>query len=415
VSAPYTPPFGGSYFGLLRRNRDFRLLYFAVLISLVGDWFLVVALLDLVLERTGQATLASLVIVGFNLPVFLITPWAGTQVDKVDRRKLMVGVDLLRTAAALLPLVATMQGRLLFAYAGVALISLGSAYFDPAADAAVPNLVAPEDLGRANALFGAAWGTMMAAGSSLGGLVTVYYGREVSFVVNALSFFASALLLLAIRAPFSEKATAEKPSLPFGQALREAVRYTRDKPRVLALVFGKSGYGVAAGVVSLLSVLGRQGQFGGPAGAQGISVLLSARGIGAVLGPFVLRALVQGGDRMNLAIGPCIALFGLGYLGLSLSGALWVGAASVVLAHIGGAGQWMAATYGLQREVPDELRGRVFALDYGLVTLTISLSSLATGIFADRYGASPVVMALSALAVVWAGIWLSMTWRLWRL
>src|SRR3954452_8116682 len=108
---------------LLRTNRDFRLLYFGSLISLGGDWFLTVALLDLVLQLTGSATLASLMLLCQTLPIFLITPIAGHTVDKVDRRKLMIAVDLLRIGACLLPLLARTPGTLPFAYAGVILIS----------------------------------------------------------------------------------------------------------------------------------------------------------------------------------------------------------------------------------------------------------------------------------------------------
>lgn len=385
---------------------------------MAGDWFLTVALLDLVLELTGRAALATLVMVVMNLPVFLVAPWAGTQVDKLDRRKLMIVVDIVRTGAALLPLLATTPSRLIFAYAGVCLISVGAAYFEPAADAALPNVVAPEDLGRANTLLGSAWGTMMAAGATLGGLVTVYFGRTASFVVNALSFFVSGLLLLMVRAPFSEDEAHKRPPKP-QQAVREsigeALKYTRTHPRVLALVIGKGGYGFVAGAVALLTVFGQQGLLGGPSGPKGIALLLTARGVGALVGPFLLRVFVRKNELLNFAVGPCIATFGIGYLGLALGHDIWFGAACVLLAHGGGAAQWLAATFGLQREVPDALRGRIFAIDYGLVTLMLSTSSLIAGICADRYGARPVVMALSGLAVVWAGVWLMFTRHLWRL
>src|SRR3954453_8223597 len=91
---------------LLRTNRDFRLLYFESMISLGGDWFLTVALLDLVLQLTGSATLASLMLLCQTLPIFLVTPIAGRAVDRMDRRKLMITVDLIRAIACLLPLFA---------------------------------------------------------------------------------------------------------------------------------------------------------------------------------------------------------------------------------------------------------------------------------------------------------------------
>src|SRR5258705_5486926 len=86
------------YWRLLRHNRDFRLLYTGMLISLGGDWFLTVALLDLVLQLTGSATLASLMLLCQSLPIFLVTPIAGRAVDRIDRSKLMIAVDLIRAS-----------------------------------------------------------------------------------------------------------------------------------------------------------------------------------------------------------------------------------------------------------------------------------------------------------------------------
>src|SRR6185369_8918151 len=111
------------YLRLLRTNRDFRLLYTGTLVSLGGDWFLTVALLDLVLQLTGSATLASLMLLCQTLPIFFFTPIAGHAIDRVDRRRLMIAVDLLRVGACLVPLLARTPAMLPFAYAGVIAIS----------------------------------------------------------------------------------------------------------------------------------------------------------------------------------------------------------------------------------------------------------------------------------------------------
>src|SRR5438552_5661796 len=183
------------YLQLLRRNRDFRLLYAGTLISLGGDWFLTVALLDLVLQLTGSATLASLMLLCQSLPIFLFTPIAGHTIDRVDRRKLMIAMDVMRTAACLIPLLSRSPALLPFAYLDVILISIGSAYFEPASQAALPNIVAPKDLGPANVLMGSTWGTMLAVGAALGGLVTMRLGRDLAFIIDAASFLFSAVIL----------------------------------------------------------------------------------------------------------------------------------------------------------------------------------------------------------------------------
>ena len=90
----------------------------------------------------------------------------------------MIVVDLVRTGACLLPLLARTPAMLPFAYAGVILISIGSAYFEPASQAALPNIVAPEDLGPANVLMGSTWGTMLAVGAAIGGAVTMRFGTR---------------------------------------------------------------------------------------------------------------------------------------------------------------------------------------------------------------------------------------------
>ncbi|HSP33431.1 MAG TPA: MFS transporter, partial [Thermoanaerobaculia bacterium] len=359
------------YWRLLRTNRDFRLLYAGAMISLGGDWFLTVALLDLVLQLTGSAFLASLMLLCQSLPVFFFTPIAGHVVDRVDRRKLMIGVDIMRTGACLLPLLARTPAMLPFAYAGVILISIGSAYFQPASQAALPNIVAPEELAPANILMGSTWGAMLAVGAAIGGLVTAKLGRDISFVVDSASFLVSALILSRMRGSFSEirdprfeirsGSTNPESRISILESVRETLRYAKAHPRVLALLTTKGGYGVAAGVIAMLSVFGKEVFH---AGALGIGLLFAARGLGALLGPFLLRFFARNDDAQYRSIVACVLVFGAGYCGLALSPNLTVGLFAIFFAHLGGGASWQISTYGLQRETPDYIRGRVFAADY---------------------------------------------------
>ncbi len=399
------------YLGMLRRNRDFRLLYVATLISLAGDWFATVALLDLVLELTGSATLAALVVVGQTLPVFFTSPLAGPLIDRVDRRRLMVLVDLVRSVAALLPILAFRPGLLPVLYLGVVLVAIGGACYDPAATAALPNLVEQKDLGRANVLIGSTWGTMLMVGSALGGLVTMKLGRNAAFLIDGLSFLVAALLVARIRAPFSEKRAEGHRAAPLLESLREAIRYARERPRVLALLVSKGGYGLGAGVVASLGLFGKEVFH---AGATGIGVLFCGRGIGALCGPFLMRGLVRDPNRQIRLIAACIFLFGLGYIGLAFAPSLALGTLAVMVAHLGGGAQWQTSTYHLQREVPDSIRGRIFAADFGLVTLTMSGSSLASGLLADRLGAVRATAITASLCLLWAVCWGGLTYRLWQ-
>ena len=91
---------------------------------------------------------------------------------------------------------------------------------------------------------------------------------------------------------------------------------------------------------------------------------------------------------------------------LPLAPVLVLGAACVLIAHLGGGAQWMLSSYGLQRAAPDRLRGRVFSFDYGLVTLTIALSTLLTGILAERLTPGVTTWVIVGLATLAAGGWL---------
>ncbi len=390
---------------LLRRNRDFRRLFFASVISLGGDWFLFVALGGLVLEATGKAAAVGIMICAQELPIFLATPWAGWLADRFDRRWLMVVCDLARTVICFAFLTVG-PSNLWLAYLLLACLSLFAAVFDPAQQAALPNVVDPDDLPTANALGGSLWGTMLAVGAAIGGVVATIFGRNVAFTVDAVSFAVSALLLLGVRRAFSAPREHEE-HIGIVEATRETVGYARRDARVWALVSVKFGFGAAAGVLALIAVFARQVFH---AGDVGFGLMMAARGVGALVGPFLGHRLAGPGHRRLLAvIALSLATFGIGYASLGLATGLWLAAGSVLIAHLGGGSQWVLSSYGLQRLVPDRIRGRIFAFDFALITLSLGVSSLGAAWLADRIGPRPAVAIAGGVALLWAGIWWLLT------
>jgi MFS family permease len=392
-------------FDLLRRNRDFRRLFFASVISLGGDWFLFVALGGLVLEVTGKAAAVGIMICAQEVPVFLATPWAGWLADRFDRRRLMVVCDLAR-AVICVAFLTVGPSNLWLAYTLLACLSLFAAVFDPAQQAALPNVVDAQDLPTANALGGSLWGTMLAVGAAVGGVVATIFGRNVAFTVDAVSFLFSALLLLGVRRPFSTPREHDE-HIGILEATTETVAYARRDRRVWALVSVKFGFGAAAGVLALIAVFARQVFH---AGDVGFGLMMAARGVGALVGPFFGHRLAGPGHRRLLpVIALSLATFGIGYASLGLAPGLWLAAGSVLLAHLGGGAQWVLSSYGLQRLVPDHIRGRIFAFDFALITLSLGLSSLAAAWLADRIGPRPAVAIAGGIALLWAGIWWILT------
>ena len=391
---------------LLRRNRDFRRAYLSSMISLGGDWFLLVALFGLVYDLTDSALAVAFLLAAQDLTYFVVSPFMGVLADRVDRKHLMVVADLARALLCIGFLFTQSESLVWVVYPLLAAMACFSAAFEPASAAALPNLVDQEDLATANALSGALWGTMLAVGAALGGVVTAILGRNAAIVIDALSFVASAALLLRIQRSFQEKRGGQAPTR-VREATIQTVRYARRDHRVLALLAVKFGWGLAGGVLVLVPVLAK-GEF--DAGEVGIGLLLAARGIGAIIGPFVGRAFLGEKDRrLFLTIGIALGVFGTGYMFLGVVPGLLLALPAVMLAHIGGGAQWMLSSYGLQKIVPDHIRGRIFAFDGMLVTLTFGISSLVTGWLAEVYGAQVAAVVMGGIAVVWAAAWMWLT------
>jgi MFS family permease len=312
----------------------------------------------------------------------------------------MITADIVRAALALGLLLVDSPGQLALVYVLLAGIGSLTAVFEPTSNASVPNLVDPEDLPAANILMGAAWGTMLAVGGALGGIVAATLGRDAAFIGDALSFVISALLILRIRRSFSEARTDEHPSLR--EAVVETVRYARRDRRVLALLSSKASFGVFGVAVALLPVLSLS-VF--RAGDRGTGILLAARGVGALVGPFLARRATSELRLLFGAIAVAFAVFGASYWLVALSGSLATAAIFVLAGHLGGGAQWTLSTYGLQRIVPDRIRGRVFSFDFGLVTLSMSASILLGGWASDRFGVQAVIQVVGLLGIAWGVVW----------
>jgi predicted MFS family arabinose efflux permease len=389
---------------LLRRNRDFRALFFASVISLGGDWFLWVAINGLIFETTHKALYVGLAILAQESAFFLASPIGGALADRIDRRKLMIACDLARAVVCVAFLLVGPE-TIWLAYVLLPVLATFAAPFDPAFSAATPNVVDPEDLPAANALNGSLWGTMLAVGAGLGGVISAVFGAPTAFLVDAGSFLVSAALLSSIKRRFSEatEATTEHPGIV--EATRETWQFARRDHRVLSLLAVKFGFGAAAGLLALIPVMALDKDVF-HAGNIGFGILMAARGVGALIGPFLGHRIAGPGHRRLFpAIGLSLAVFGLGYLAMGQAPSLAIAAVMICVAHLGGGSQWMLSTYGLQVLVPDHIRGRIFGFDYMLITLSLSVSALIASAVADQIGAPITVTILGGVAVTWAAVW----------
>ena len=405
------------YIDLLRRNRSFRQLWLGQVVSQMGDWFNTIALYTIILQLTGSGRDVGLLLVARFVPSFLFGPISGVVADRFSRQKIMIWSDLLRALVVLGFLFVRRADQLWIIYV-LTVLQLGlSTFFEPAKTAAIPSVVEDRELVAANAISSVTWSAMLTMGAAIGGIMTSAFGTDVAFVLDAATYLLSAALIASIRVPKRKKRERQKLSL--GRALGitetiEGIRYVKDRPRVLALLLVKPAWGLGGGILTLLAVFGERIFPVGKNAAGGIGVLFAARGIGTAVGPIVARRIAgEGNRRMQAAIGISFLIGGVFYILFGVSMSLVFALIVLGIAHCGGSILWVFSTVMLQRSVADNFRGRVFAAELALLTLTMAASNYVTGEFLDR-GFSPrwVTVGIGMLFIM-PGIWWFLTQRWW--
>jgi len=285
-----------------------------------------------------------------------------------------------------------------------------AAFFEPARNSVLPNITGQRDLLRANTLASATWCLNLAIGATLGGVVGALLGRYAVFMLNAASFLASALWIS--RMHFAEPHVAGAP--PFHarelvdfSPILEGLRYIRGDARVFSTVFVKCGIGLAGANNVILPLMGAHTfpvQWSGLASERGailgMSLLVGARGVGALFGPIIGGAWAGEREtrlRTGILLGFLVAA--AGYMSLSVAPSIGLAIACVVLANFGMSSNWVFSTTLLQTCTEDRFRGWVFAAEIGLLTLTIAISGYLAGV-ANDWGVPVRVLAFVNGAVI---------------
>lgn len=398
TSKPLETTRPAGYIELLRGNRDFRQVWLGQVVSQMGDWFDTIALYTIILNLTGSGRAVGLLLVARFVPSFVFGSLSGVVADRFSRRTIMIVSDLLRAVVVLGFLFVRRADQLWIIYF-LTVLQLGlSTFFEPAKTAVIPSIVSDRELVAANAISSVTWSAMLTLGAAIGGVVTGKFGTDVAFILDALTYLLSAALIASVRLP--KRPPREKQKLSLSRALGigetiEGARYVKRRPRVLALLLVKPAWGLGGGILTLLAVFGEKIFPIGKDAATGIGVLFAARGIGTAVGPIVARRIAgEGNRRMLTTIGIAFLVASLFYMTFGVATSFVVALVVLGLAHCGGSILWVFSTVLLQREVEDNFRGRVFAAELALLTLTMAVSNYATGELLDRFRLSPRAVAV---------------------
>jgi MFS family permease len=384
----------GSYARLVQRNRNFRRLWLAQIVSEIGDWFYTLAIYTLLLQLTGHAGSVALALVLQVLPQTLVGPTAGVVNDRLRRKRVMIAADLIRFGIVLCMLLVRSRSMVWLVYPLLVAETVMAAFFEPARNAVIPNIADSEEVLVANTLSSATWSVNLLIGASIGGVVAAFFGRDAVFILNALSFLASAVLISGMRfsEPHAEAAAPLKAHdlVDFSPVL-EGIHYIRSHPTLLPTVFAKAGELMIGPSWVIFTVMGasefaihRRGMDQAGQAMLGMSILIAGRALGALVGPLIAARWAGYSDR-RLRFG---MLFGylavaVGYVEVGATRSVWLASLGALVAHAGGSTVWVFSTTLLQLHAEDQFRGRVFSADLGLGSLSVAVTAYLAGVVLD--------------------------------
>ncbi len=407
------------YLELIRKNQNFRDLWIGQVISLLGDWFDLIASASLISYLTGSGlAIGSLFVVRMLAP-FLVSPLAGVLADRFNRKKLLIAADLLRGVVVLGFLFVRTPEQIWLLYVITAIQLALSGFFFPTRNAIIPDIVSRSELGAANAISTTTWSVMLSLGAAVGGIVAGEWGNYPAFVVDSISFFCSAFFISRIvythhleLLPESER-SEQSISAAFRQYV-EGLKYLKDHADILAIALQKSAVSFfVIGAFQVIQVaLAEQVFVIGENGGTSLGFIYAVAGIGTGVGPIAARFFTHdhhGRVRLVLTLSYVAGVLGL-IMAAPLAGFGMV-LVGVFINSLGRGSIWTFSTQLLLELVPDKVRGRVFSSEFAMLTLSNAVSSAIGGWALDSagMGISEILWWMAALLVIPGVLWLAWT------
>jgi MFS family permease len=382
------------------RQRDYSLLWFGGFISQLGDFVLFVGLPYEIYRRTGSTLATAGMVLAFLVPQILFGSVAGVYVDRWDRRRLMIVVNLVQ-AVVLLPLLLVGQLGLWVIYAVLVVESSASQLFGPARVALVPSLLSGgrQELLTANALTGVGHHLARLIGPAVGGVIVATGGLGAVAVIDSISFVASAGMLSLIRSRLGapqRTESLEHAALSAWRRLvhewREGLRVVWHQPVLRALLVFATITAIGEGLTGTLFVVWTTDAL--HSDATGYGWVLSTQAIGGLAGALVIARLGARLRPLPLLIGSALA-FGAIDLVLFTYPVVYpyIGPALVMLVIVGvpGAGMGAATTTLQQSETRDSHRGRVVGAIGAVASVGALIGAVSAGILGEFL---PVILLL---------------------
>jgi MFS family permease len=380
------------------RHRDFRLLWSGMCVSLLGDGVFLVAMAWQVYALSNAPSALAMVGIAMTVPTIAFLLVGGAVSDRFDRRRVMLGADLLRGVAVGLMALLSLTGGLELWHVAVlvAFYGAGTAFFSPSFDALVPEVLPAGQLAEANALDQFVRPiALRLAGPAIGGVLIEVVGVGSAFALDAASFAVSAVALLAM-APGARRAPEAHASV--ASDILSGLRYVRSHVWLwVTFVSAAIAYLLFMGPAEVLLPYLVKNELHGSAADLG--VIFAAGGIGSVGCAAVIGQ--RGLPRRDITFMYVTwTLATVAVAGYGLATAVWqLMLASLAFNALETAGTIVWAT-AKQRNVPSALLGRVSSLDWLISIGLLPLSFALTGPVSAAIGAQETLIAAGVLGAI---------------
>ncbi len=391
---------------LLRRRplggRPFQVLLASLAVSSLGDWAYNVALLALVFERTRSGTWIALTTAARVLPIVLLGPLGGVMADRHNRRRLMIGADLMRAALMVALAAAAAAGLpiLLAPVIAAAATAAGTAV-PPCVAASTARLVPGPELQRANARRSAVGQAAIVAGPALGALVLIVSTPPTAMLLNAVTFIASAVAVWSIgsRPAFVPSGAATETVGGVLGGIVAGAQALWAAPAAIRLIAADIVCSAVYGTLTVLFVLlGRQ--IG--AGNGGYGLLMGAYGIGGVIGAMV-TGRVANPARWRMALIAALLLVATTLVALGSRPTLLEALAASLLGGGGLVVGEVLADTALPRMLDDDILASAYGLAVPVSLGGIVVGSLLAGPLVSFLGVGGALTAIGLAVVVACG------------
>ncbi len=390
------------YLRVMRSPRYFPL-WLGQIISNLGDTLNYVALVVLVFRLSHSGLAVSALVLAEIVPTLLLGPVAGVVIDRLDRQRVLIVVDMVR---AVLVLALALTHTLWAVY----LLAVGSTLFNPALQAVIPDLLSKEERLAANSVAWSSGRLVQIIEACVAGGLIAWGGTTPAFLVNAASFAFSAVLLTRLSIPRCEGSPRTGGLGAWVGDARDGLAYARRDPFVARLVPVQALTSLATGATSALLVVLASTRL--HLAAQGFGWLLAAIGVGALLGPFLPNWLTGGRSLdVRLLFVPYL-IRGAGDIALGLVVGLPWALMILFIYGLNTSTGMVASNTILQTVIPDRVRGRVFTL-LDVTWAAMRLLSLGLGgLLADRVGIAAVYIVGGTLLALAGALGLALLGRL---